>query len=42
MSTDRSSLEGHKDDFYDFLDKLSSMSIELTKHHFTAKNKFSL
>ena len=39
VSTDRSYLEEHEDDFDDFLDKLTSMFFELTEHHFIAKKQ---
>ena len=39
VSTDRSNLEEHQDDFDDFLDKLTSMFFELTEHHFIAKKQ---
>ena len=35
----RSNSEEHVDDFNDFLDKLASMSFELTEHHFIAKKQ---
>ena len=37
VSTDRSNLVEHEDDFDDFLDNLTSLFFELTEHHFTAK-----
>ena len=39
VSTDRSNLEEHEDDFHDFLDKLTSTFFELTEHHFIAKKQ---
>ena len=39
VSTDRSNLEEHEDDFDDFLDKLTSMFFELTEHYFSAKKQ---
>ena len=39
VSTDRSNLEEHGDDFNDFLDRLTSMFFELTEHHFNAKKQ---
>ena len=39
VSTDRSNLKQYEKDFDDFLDKLTSMIFELTKHDFIAKNK---
>ena len=41
VSTDRSNLEEHEDDFDDFL-KLTSMFSQLTEHHFTAKKQCEL
>ena len=37
VSTDRSNLVEHEDDFDDFLDKLTPLFFELTEHHFIAK-----
>ena len=37
VSTDRSNLEEHEDDFDDFLVKLTSIFFELTENHFIAK-----
>ena len=37
VSTNRSNLGEHGEDFDDFLDKLTSMFFELTEHHFIAK-----
>ena len=39
ISTDRSNLEEHEDDFDDFLDQLTSMFFELTDYHFIAKKQ---
>ena len=39
VSTDRSNLEDHEDDFDDFLEKLSSKFFELTEHHFISKKQ---
>ena len=39
VSTDRSNLEEHVGDLDYFLDKLTSMFFELTKHHFIAKKQ---
>ena len=39
VSTDRSNLEEHEDDFDDFLDKLTSMFFELTEYHFIVKKQ---
>ena len=39
VSTDRSNLEEHEDDFDTFFDKLTSMFFELTEHHFIAKKQ---
>ena len=39
VSTDRSNLEEHEDDFDDFLDKPTSVFFELTEHHFIAKKQ---
>ena len=37
FNTNRSNLGEHKEDFNDFLDKLTSLFFELTEHHFIAK-----
>ena len=39
VSTARSNLEDHEDEFDYFLDKLTSMFFELTEHHFIAKKQ---
>ena len=39
VSTDRSNLGEHEDDFDYFLDKLTSMFFDLTEHHFIAKKQ---
>ena len=39
VSTDRSNLEEHEDDFDDFLVKLTSIFFELTENHFIAKKQ---
>ena len=39
VTTDRSNLEEHEDDFDDFLDQLTSMFFELTDYHFIAKKQ---
>ena len=39
VSTDRSNLEEHEDDFNDFLVQLTSIFFELTENHFIAKKE---
>ena len=41
VSTDRSNLEEHEDEWEDFINKLSAMIFDLTEHHFIAKRQSS-
>ena len=42
VSTNRSTLEKHEDNFQYFLDKSTSTFFELTEHHFIAKKQSEL